>query len=972
MKKIFILLTLALMSYSNGYSTHVMGGGITWKCLGNDSFLVTATVYRDCNGVALSATPISISSTCGTKTYSTSISKGVDITPICGSMQTRCSSSSSTYKYGVEAYKLTTVVDLSSWRKSGCCEVTMAWSQCCRNGAITTGSASQNFFVTSSMSICQSPCVSSPEWSAPPKNILCLGRDVLMSHEVKVGSGSNIDSVVYDMTNPMISSVGKATWSGSFNYDAPLTFLGFPKTTLPFPRGFHMDSETGMMMFRPMKAEQTVMRIRTQLYKKGKKVGEISRDFQLIVVKCPSNNVPVLSGISCATPLATNFTTSACAGSKICFDICATDRDSTDTLSMYWNGGIPGASFTILNPSAQHKTGRFCWTPKASDAGKEYSFVVTTHDSKCPVPATTSRSYRIKVTKAPTIQPSLSISAINGCGKYHMVMSEANNKNLGKVLWYINDSIPIGTGDSIEYTFSQKGYYWVSGVIDSCHNIVLRDSVNVKKLSNLEILNLSTSTICAGKTLTLAPKVTGAQGQLSYQWIMDSTILADSLNASKTNLQFPNRVGFYRVKLIVSDATSGCSETKEIFVFTKKSTPTQLERDEVFCLKNGSSIVRRLALLNGQGTWTGTGVTNNEFNTSGLSAGGYVLRFSLEDSSTCYEDTATFILRDKPTVSAGRKVTSCLGADPIQLSGIPNGGSWSGKGVVNTNEFDAQKAGIGVHQLTYTFVDSFGCGAKSSVNARVFDYEPVVIAPDSAYSCSYGKTFSITGSPKGGKWFGGGFASAGETLIIDPNVVGSGNYELVYSYRDSNQCSGSDTSKVIIYETPSASFNILDSLIDQDDTLPIKNNSYEVNGSQYTWEVSTPTSKTAIGFEPTIVMDQLGMHDVSLYTMDTVSGCGDTLIKTSAVRVVKIVGLENPLMDGISLYPNPISDRLFVLNESGMTAEIKIISMNGQLVLQQRIQGGTQSIEMNDLPSGIYQITLTNNQLTKNTVIVKK
>ena len=33
-----------------------------------------------------------------------------------------------------------------------------------------------------------------------------------------------------------------------------------------------------------------------------------------------------------------------------------------------WNKGIPGATFTVTNPTARLQTGRFCWTPGAGQA----------------------------------------------------------------------------------------------------------------------------------------------------------------------------------------------------------------------------------------------------------------------------------------------------------------------------------------------------------------------------------------------------------------------------------------------------------------------------------------------------------------------------------------------------------------------------------------------------------------------------
>lgn len=974
MKKTFLLLSLLLLGFSYGYSGHVMGADISWECLGNDSFRVTTTVYRDCNGVALSSTPTSLRSTCGSMTLVNTKSSGKDITPICRGTQTRCASSSSSYKYGFQEYKLTSIVDLSSWRKSGCCGVTISWQQCCRNNGVTTGPANSNFYVEALMNICQSPCASSPKWAASPTNLLCKGADALLNMGVDISSGSGIDNVTYSLGTPKTSTTGNANYSGKFKNTAPLSFLGFPRSNLPAPRGFHLDSKTGELSFRPMSEEHAILVINVDLYKKGKKIGEMSREFDLIVMKCPSNAPPVISGINCKSGASSNLSYDVCVGGEVCFKVCTTDGDTTDSVSLYYGEfgqKISGASFNIINAGSRLEQGEFCWTPKANDVGS-HSFVLSAHDNKCPVPGSSTRKFTINVKKSDTIKPSMNVTAINQCGRYKMVMTEAAGKNLGKVLWFINDTIPIGTGDSIEYSFTQKGGYKITGAIDSCHNIQLHDTLNINKISNLEISNLTDQSICAYQTLSLSPTVSGGVGTLTYTWKMDTIITADSLNARKTNLRFPNRIGFYQITLEVKDIGSGCVVSKSINVLVKESVIREVDRGVTHCIGQMAPVVQQLKLVNGDGSWTGNGVSNNTFSSKGLSSGTYLLEYSLEDSLSCLEDTAIFTLRDRPTVSAGGTIGACLGASPISLSGSPSGGIWSGKGVVNSHEFDPQIAGKGTHQLVYFYEDSFGCNDSGVTKAKVFDYPVKVTAPDSAYSCVYGAPFNITGSPKGGKWFGGGFASSGETLNIDPASTGTGTFEIIYSFKDSNQCIGSDTSRVIIYETPTASFEVLDSVIDQNDTLPVQNNSYEVNGSAYLWVVSSPTSKSAIGFQPRIEMDQLGMHDITLYTRDSVSGCMDTLVKKRSLRVIKFVGIGQNIENQLSVYPNPAQESFFIENGSSLRATLEVVSSNGKVVIRQSLNPGLSGVNIARLPNGIYQLSLFNEEIQQRTVIQKQ
>jgi hypothetical protein len=96
---------------------------------------------------------------------------------------------------------------------------------------------------------------------------------------------------------------------------------------------------------------------------------------------------------------------------QICFTIVSDDKQfippppnkpsQPDTLSLTWNRGIAGATFTTVDPKARLKAGKFCWTPILSQVSAiPYTFTVTATDNACPKNESTTRSYSIKV-KAP-------------------------------------------------------------------------------------------------------------------------------------------------------------------------------------------------------------------------------------------------------------------------------------------------------------------------------------------------------------------------------------------------------------------------------------------------------------------------------------------------------------------------------------------------------------------------------------------
>ena len=970
MTRKLLLSLLAIGVFFSSKAVHVLGGDIGWDCLGNDSFKVTLTVYRDCNELPLTSINTKVSSTCKEITLSNTISGGTDITPVCGNLVSRCKDTASTYPFGIEVYTLTSIVDLSSQRKNGCCSIILSASVCCRGNSISTGARRQNFYIESTLDLCKSSCTSSPKWKSHPLIINCLGSDVVIDHGVFSDAASGLDSVIIDMTPPLTSNSSPTSWTSSYSYDKPVTFLNFPKKDLPLPRGFHVDKTTGTIRFRPMGKEVSIMAVKASMWKDGKLIGTITRDFHIIVVSCGGNNVPEISGINCASPSVNSINLSSCPGKEICFKICSSDnRDTTDSTTLIYNGGIPGASFKILNPGAQFAQGQFCWTPTKSDVNSvPHTFIVTAKDNACPVPRTNPLLFKITVSEPKPPVLFQDIVPIDSCGKYRMMMRSLID--LDDVYWLMNDTVPIGTGDTIEYTFQGTGLHKITGVYNECPVVKIHDTINVRNSTKIKVTGLSDTTLCANEILQLDPAVSGITGTASFKWTMDTALTVDSTNSKKVNIKFPNKSDTYVIRLNIADG-SACGASKEIRVATKEAKTVEVDHGFELCEDDNRSF--QLDLFNGLGNWSGSGVNGNTFNANSAGIGIHELSFKLEDEISCIADTAIFDIAAMPQLVIGDDFSWCTDNGPIPLNASPTGGTWVGAGINTSNEFDGKGLAKGIYKLVYTYASTRGCISKDSVVASVYDYAVgSVTAPDSALSCAYGSSFNLVGAPKGGQWSGAGFASSGEELRVDPTLLTSGQYQIVYTYRDMNQCGNSDTTTLIIFETPTANFDVLDTVIAQNDKLPIKNTSYDANGSKYTWKISPPTSKIATGFEPTIIMDQLGMHDISLYTLDTISGCADTLEVTSAVRVVKFVGgLENPL-EQVSVYPNPTFHTLFIENPVNADMSIQLLTSMGQLVLYKNTGMGTSSLDLSELPGGTYQLRLVGEHNTRIIGIVKE
>ena len=98
-----------------------------------------------------------------------------------------------------------------------------------------------------------------------------------------------------------------------------------------------------------------------------------------------------------------------------------------------------------------------------------------------------------------------------------------------------------------------------------------------------------------------------------------------------------------------------------------------------------------------------------------------------------------------------------------------------------------------------------------------------------------------------------------------------------------------------------------------------------------------------------------GNYEVML----TETGCVDT----SACNMVTVTGIntyENN--QGVSMYPNPASDALFIQTTASFeNATIEVYDMIGQKVLVEKVQNNLTKISLGSLINGVYQIRVMNN-----------
>jgi hypothetical protein len=133
----------------------------------------------------------------------------------------------------------------------------------------------------------------------------------------------------------------------------------------------------------------------------------------------------------------------------------------------------------------------------------------------------------------------------------------------------------------------------------------------------------------------------------------------------------------------------------------------------------------------------------------------------------------------------------CANNSPLQLSGNPLGGSWSGNGINSNGVFDPSIAGPGTHSITYTISgtcpDAFSQSivVQESINATIGYVGNL---------CTTGSSVPLIGTPSGGTWSGNGINSNG---VFDPFIAGVGSHTI--NYVVDGLC-GDETSTIIVVD----------------------------------------------------------------------------------------------------------------------------------------------------------------------------
>lgn len=323
------LLILILLAYCS-YATHIVGGELNYRCLGEDTYEISLTVFRDCyNGVPPFDDPASV----GVFDEHNVLLQEIQIDFVSDdTLDPVLFDPCLVIPPNVCVHRTTYIDTLRLPFIQGGYQ--LAYQRCCRNHTILNiieplraGATYYNYISEDALIGFNNSCVFK-EW---PPIYICAGYPIIFDHSATDIDG---DSIVYAMCAPFHGA--------SFYQPRPQPPLAPPYDSIVWQPPYNtenmlggiplsIDSHTGLLTGTPYTIGQFVVGICATEYRNGKLISTTKRDFQYNV------------GI-CGVKLTANFTTTpaTCNTLQVSFN-----NFSQGASNYLWNFGDPNTTTDI-------------------------------------------------------------------------------------------------------------------------------------------------------------------------------------------------------------------------------------------------------------------------------------------------------------------------------------------------------------------------------------------------------------------------------------------------------------------------------------------------------------------------------------------------------------------------------------------------------------------------------------------------
>ena len=198
-------------------------------------------------------------------------------------------------------------------------------------------------------------------------------------------------------------------------------------------------------------------------------------------------------------------------------------------------------------------------------------------------------------------------------------------------------------------------------------------------------------TFCGNASVNLT-----ASGGVSYEW--NNGPLTETINVTES--------GNYACIGINEFGCEGSSNQLSVEVFDLPQVAMGLSTDSI-CISADPVGIVGLPL---GGTYVGDGIVGSSIDPGLAGGGAHQVYYTFTDANGCSNssDVFDYFVLFEPTVLFLSQDTVMAGDPPVEMTGIPSGGYYTGFGV-SGNLFYPELVAPGFYQVTYNYVDDNGC-----------------------------------------------------------------------------------------------------------------------------------------------------------------------------------------------------------------------------------------------------------------------
>ncbi|WP_242919535.1 gliding motility-associated C-terminal domain-containing protein [Pontibacter liquoris] len=305
LKRILLLLLCGLLLSVKAWATHIVGGEFELEHLQQNNYKLTLNLYfDDVNGSPDALDPYITVNIYSKATNRLMQSKTMPLRQQSFVPYTNIDCTVGSLRTRKLIYDEQIMLPASQYNDPAGYYIT--WERCCRNSTINNivspESAAQTFYMEFPpvVSSGQPFINSSPKLFPPLSDYACVNELFYFDFN---GSDPDGDSLVYDMVTPLNG------FTTDLNPNAPSQQIPYSPRPGPYPEirwlpGFSrdvqikgnpamkIDPQSGQLTMRPQSKGLYVFGIRCQEFRNGVRIGEVRRDFQVLVLDCNSNNSP--------------------------------------------------------------------------------------------------------------------------------------------------------------------------------------------------------------------------------------------------------------------------------------------------------------------------------------------------------------------------------------------------------------------------------------------------------------------------------------------------------------------------------------------------------------------------------------------------------------------------------------------------------------------------------------------------------